>query len=119
MIVDKGVVIILVILVAAAAVIISVQPDLPIFRPGEVSFKEVPRFESYDDLVAAFEEARTSGRSYGMWETLGGIAVPMAAESADAGAARRDSWHRVSHWLGKPSPNGACGRIDVKCPMEA
>ncbi|MBN2067339.1 MAG: beta-propeller domain-containing protein [Candidatus Diapherotrites archaeon] len=55
---------------------------------GGTALKEMPRFESYGELVAAFEEAGNT--QYGiMYNIAKGIAMPMIAESADGRAADR------------------------------
>ncbi len=49
---------------------------------GEVTYKEIPRFASYEELVAKLREAQSSGRSYGEMEVL--TAVPMEMDAAEA-----------------------------------
>ncbi len=55
----------------------------PIATPME--FKEIPRFESYDALEAAFAKARDSGRGYGIFEDS--ILTTTAAQKSAAPAA--------------------------------
>ena len=79
------------VMVAAVAVIAypyMAPIDVPVGPTGHSGqdFKEIPRFQSYSDLKAAFEEAGSGVRN-GMWETMGGVAVPMAANADSAGKA--------------------------------
>lgn len=67
------------------------EPISPIIPPGN-EFKEIPRFESYAALKAAFDES--GGRGYGIWETIGGIAPAVATgaskDGAESGEAAQD-----------------------------
>jgi len=66
--------------VAVVAVVISAYPFMePVTPPGGgVSFKEIPRFESYAALKAAFDEAESQWARGGIIENIIGAAVPMA-----------------------------------------
>lgn len=69
--------------IAIVAAVLLVYPFVGSVDDGGVTFKEIPRFESYAALEAAFEEGE-SARGYGLWESIGG-AVPMAKSAiADA-----------------------------------
>jgi len=70
--------------VAAAVLVYPFMVQEP-EGPGPVQFKEIPRFESYEALKAAFEEGM-SGRNYGIMEAVVGLpsAMPMAAKAGDS-----------------------------------
>ncbi|MFH1588155.1 MAG: beta-propeller domain-containing protein [Candidatus Diapherotrites archaeon] len=54
--------------------------------PEQLSFEEIPRFESYAAMVAAFEDSQNMGRNYGMMDMAVGMAVPLSAGVAESNA---------------------------------
>jgi uncharacterized secreted protein with C-terminal beta-propeller domain len=78
--------------VAIAAVIAYPYLEAVGAPPGASvqDFKEVPRFQSYADLKAAFDGAG-SGMRNGLWEKMGGIAVPTSAADGSVAQSQESS----------------------------
>ncbi len=73
--------------VAVVAVTVGVLMHYTELPEEEIVFREMPRFESYAELEAAFEEAGQHGRNYGIMDTvMGGIpaAVPLSKGVAES-----------------------------------
>ncbi len=69
---------ILVLLALVSSALLAIPKE-----PEPVTFKELPRFESYDDLVAAFEEGKNQGGYYGIAKSIGAvISMPMTMNKA-------------------------------------